>query len=457
MASLATFGDFSRSPLPQRQAASVARPLTALLPISLLVYAIILPPEMRFSIADQTIFPFRLMLLLLFPWLLVKLFRGTVRVGWIDAMIFAGCGWMVLSMSVYYGFGTGFLRGGALAFDFFAGYLVGRVCIRQLDDLRRLLIIVAPGLLIAGLLLMLESVLGQHFVRPTMASIFGPLPAFQDGEPIGIARTLVDYRLGLLRSMGTFRHPILAGLFLASFIALFVTGKIRGWPFYVGMLGALMAFFSISSAVFLAMLLCAALLAFDYLKRKVAFLSWRLFLLSVTGMLAVVHFASNGGLVNILIRFTLNPQTGRFRRLIWEHGSQSVMNNPWFGIGFTAYERPRWMITPSVDAHWLMWGIRHGLVTPVLMMIAAIAIIGLLSVRSLRHGELDRRLLTGMAITVALLVLMGFTVGYFGSMSAWFAAVLGMGLSLANAQPLPARLPTTAKNLTTLPLPEATR
>src|SRR3546814_18847123 len=74
------------------------------------------------------------------------------------------------------------------------------------------------------------------------------------------------------------------------------------------------------SAAIMGLLVGAALVAYDWLQKRVEILSWRALAAASALSVLVVHLASQNGVVNILVRLTLDPQTGYFRLLIWRHG-----------------------------------------------------------------------------------------------------------------------------------------
>lgn len=404
--------------------------LWVILPALLLFYASLLPPEIRISVAGQTLYPPRLVGFGLLPWLLWQLVRRPMRFNLLDYMIFFSCFWMVFAFIVYYGFGTGLLRGGALAFDVLIPFLVCRMCFHDSRQFRRFLVLTIPGLLFAGLSMMAEALLTQPLVRPAAAAIFGALPAYENGVAVGEGQLFIDKRLGILRAMGPFSHPIHAGLFMASFLPLFGLSGLIKWPRGTGTGASLLAIFSASSAAFLAILIALFLLGLERLQRLVSFLTWQLNVILISAMLLVAHLVSENGIVNVFIRYALNPTTARFRRLIWRYGTASVEKHPWFGIGFTDYERLPWMV-PSVDNYWLLLAIRFGLLPAVMIFIVCIAAIWLLALRAPKMPEVERRLRVGIAISLFGLSLLAFTVSIYGGIQTWFYMLLGVTVSMA--------------------------
>ncbi len=433
-----------------RRAATVAprpaaRPIAAVLPLVLLFYAFLLPGEIRVEIAGLAIYPHRMAFLVLLPWCLARPFD---RFHAIDVLVFAAAIWMVLSFSVFYGFQQGVVRGAALAIDVMAAYLIARLSIRSLRDLRVLLVMIAPGLALAGLTMAVESVTHTNLVHPAAARIFGPLPLYENGQAIGTVDVRTEVRLGLMRARGAFAHAILAGVFLGTMLGLYLFGSLRKWPYLAGVAAGFCSIFSVSSAAFLALLLVLALYAYDRLQQIATFASWRLFMVVAGILMLVGQVVSSSGIAGIVIRLSLNPATGSYRLRIWEYGLQSISNNPWFGIAFSGYDRPSWMIE-SIDNHWLLMGVRHGFVEPLLLLAAFITAIVAMSLVAVRQtGEADRRLCVGIAVILAVIVITGFSVSFFGALASWIFVMLGIAVSILNnerskapaAAPAPSRI-----------------
>lgn len=416
--------------LVQRQAFS----FYSLLPLLLLFYATLLPPEVRIEILGQNLYAPRLVTMLLLPWMLRRLVKDGLRIQLPDLLVFAGSAWMIISFVAFYGFEEGFTRGVAIAFDVVAGFIIARLSIRNTTDFLRFLVLIVPGVLMVGLIMMAESVSHRFFIRPLAADIFGPLARFRDGVEVGLnAQFNKEVRLGLMRSGGPFAHSILGGLFMASMLPLFLYSGLRKWPLWLGSAAGLCVIFTGSSAAILAVVLSIGLLIFDWLQKRVAVLKWSYLVIFGGSALAFVQAFSQNGVFSIIVRNTLNPQTGYFRLLIWEYGIESIKKYPLIGIGYTEYERALWM-PPSVDNHWLMLGIRHGLFTPICLGLACALVIFRLAIVSRKQSELGRRFFVGCAISLFVFAIMGFTVSFFSSIQYWFFILIGAGVSMCMAQ-----------------------
>ncbi|MEL7444646.1 MAG: hypothetical protein AAGK02_02400 [Pseudomonadota bacterium] len=409
--------------------------LASILPVVVLFYAALLPQEIRFSLLEQQFYPYRIAIFGLLPWVFFRLGQGEMRWNVWDVVFLIGSAWIIISLMAVYNPATGLRRGGAAVLDAFMPYLVTRLCIRSTTDLRRILVMIVPGVFLAGSAVMAESLLQRPIVRPIFSDIFGPLARMEDGVTTS-SQFITEKRLGLMRATGPFAHPILGGVFLASLLPLFWASGVRSWPLYAGLFAGVCSFFSLSSAAFLSLLIAGSLLTFDYVQRITSFVSWRLFIPGLAALLAAIHIASPSGIVAILVRYTLNPQTGRFRTLIWEYGTASVERHPWVGIGFQEYVRLRWMV-PSVDNHFLLLAIRHGLVTPVLFFLVSVVGVAMLALASRGKPEPERRFLVGIAICLFAFVIVSFTTSFFGGAQTWFYMMIGVAISLGAARARP--------------------
>ena len=421
---------------PAAEAEGVNADLVRLIPFLVLLYSACMPQEVRLVVGGLSIYPYRMAAFVLLPWALSELLRGRLKLNAIDALVLAGALWMQISFVVFYGPVEGLVRGGALLVDIVPPYLVARICIRSPLDLRRVAVLAVPALVFVGASMLVESLSGRALVRPWAASQFGPLSSYENGVEVGVFNGTFDYRLGMLRAAGPFPHPILAGLFLASFAPLILQSGLRRWPLYLGLFASLCAVFSVSSAVWLALFLALGLVGYDWIQRRVEALNWRWALLASGIVLAGLQAASQNGLISIFIRYSLNPGTGYYRKMIWDFGIRSVERNPWFGIGYTDFERAAWM-TNSVDNHWLLLAIRHGFLPCLLLLTVCAALIVRLCVTSLALAEPDRRLFVGLAIAIFSLVMAGFTVAFVGGMQTWFFMLLAVASSLTFAVPFP--------------------
>jgi len=420
-----------RPPVRRRHPAA-GRSVGLILPAVLLFYAVIIPSELRISIADQTLFPPRIVGFLVLPFVVKRLIQDPIRWSILDGLFAFACFWMVFAFMNYYGVGEGFVRGSVLALDAIIPYLVARACIRDHWDWLKFLVCIAPGLGIAAATLLVEVLYGDWIIRPVFASLFGNLQTFQNGVAVGAREFEVETRMGIIRATGPFSHPILAGLILSSLLAAYVYSGLRGWPRIVGVLAAASAILSGSSTAFLGLIISVGILVVDRIQKLIAFVNWRgIILVSTVGLIAI-HLATENGIIRFLAGYTLNPQTAFYRTMIWDFGTDSVMRHPWFGIGFTAYERDHWMPS-SVDSHWLMLAIRFGLVPSLFIFTTTVSSILLVAKAAQGRSPIERNIHVGLATSLFAVTIGGFAVAFFGGAEVWVYMLIGIGISIASA------------------------
>lgn len=391
-----------------------------------------LPPEVRVELGGQILYATRLAEIGMMPFLVRALLLGRMPWRASDALVIAGAGWFIVSMIVHLGLGAGIASGGALAMDVVLPFLFGRFFIRSATDFRRLLIMCAPGFMIAGIAMAIESISHRIIVRTAFENWFGAMPQYVGGAEAGTRQQVYDIRLGLLRSSGPFSFPILAGIFMASAGALYLRSGLRGWPRIGGLLAMPFAIFSVSSAAFLAIMLMMGGYIFDRLQRVIRGLRWDVALATTGWFVIGISLASNSGLTGLLGRLSLNPATAYFRKVAYQYGIESISAHPLFGIGFQSFERAFWMRSDSMDNYWLLLALRHGLFASVSLMAAAIFCViacGLSSRRA--RSEADRNLLVMLAIVIASLIIVEITVALFGGIMAWHYLLLGAATSLS--------------------------
>ncbi|MGW8281610.1 O-antigen ligase family protein (plasmid) [Sphingomonas aurantiaca] len=420
-------------PRPQVSNASLPAPATArrevrvaLWPIIVVLYATLLPREIRLDLGGLQFFADRIGLIIALPYVLKKIADGAIRFVLPDIlMLFTGI-WMIVAMSVAYGIGDGLIRGGSLALDATVGYYLARISFRSLADVRRILILFVPGIFLVGCVMAVESITHARIVIPLAEGVFGKLPLYVGGDAVGFGASGTEIRMGLMRAQGPFSHPILAGLYLASLVGVYSMAGLRGWPKLLGNVAGLLCIFSVSSAAILGLILTYAMVGFDLLQRRVRELSWSLVVSVVVVAVVIVQVASDSGAAGLIGRYlTLDPSTAYYRQLIWEFAGASVRVHPLFGIGLAGYARPSWMVSESIDAHWLLLAVRYGLPAAFAQGGAVILALFALGRASLNVPLADQRLYRGVAISLATLALMMFTVTLWGGALGWFNLLLG--------------------------------
>lgn len=401
------------------------------MPLVVVFYSfLLLPPEVSTSVFGVNLSSFRVALLVTAAPSLWIMLRDGERGFFLDyAVMFMGF-WIMLSFMTIYGVETGAVRGLGVIIDNVLAYLVARASIRRPDELRYFLLLCLPALLFAGTIMIFESIYGKFIYRPIFISIFGSLDSYKGGEAAGSMVLNQELRLGLLRALGPFPHPILAGTSMVGFFPLFYFAGLRFWPYLLGIFVAIAGLFSLSSAAFLSLFIVLAAVFFHHAKAYFKGISWW----TITGLLAVATLALqvvvNGGIISVISRLTLNSGTAFYRTLIWQFGTDSVAKHPWFGIGYNDWERVSWMVNDSVDAHFLLLAMRHGLIVPVVLLFGIAVTMVRLGLIMPALDPRNRAMMLGVSITVLVYVVVGQTVNFFGSAALIFMTMVGILASM---------------------------
>lgn len=411
--------------------ATGGRILASVLPLVVVIYMFLLfPVETRPSVLGVNLPIYRLGILLFTPFMLSRLTAPHSRFIFPDWLIVMATIWILISFCGIYGFGNGLVRGSGVVIDFAGAYALARLAIDGPTAFRRFLIMISPGLFLAGMEMVLESVTGHLIVRPLFASIFGQVNAYEGGEISGTLAYGQETRLGLLRAFGPFSHPILGGAVLTSSIPLWFKSHLRSWPKIIGMISAFAGLASLSSAAFLGVALGVVLLATDWGKNFIDRLSWPVIAVFGALLLTALELVSNSGLIGLISRMTFDPQTAAYRQAIWQWGTFNVANHPWIGLGYYPWIRPNWM-TLSVDNHFLVLAMRNGLPVPLLLMLCIGYSVFTIGSNVRHHDGASRDILVGVNMTMFILLLVSATVNYYGETNVWFMVIVGITASLS--------------------------
>jgi len=408
--------------------AAVHRPaMSDKVPIYLAVvlgYMMLLPPQLNIVIGSTVLPPYRFLLIPAAVYMIASGLRGAIRFSWIDVIIVLATAWVCFALFVTTEAVEAFTAAFAQTTDIAFAYFFGRFTIRSLKDLRAFLILMAPGLAIVGLLLIAESLTHRRLIQDFAGLVTGRSAGYR-----------IDVRLGLFRAPGPFPHPILAGVFLASFLPMYVLGGVRGWPKLAGIVAAVCSFFTLSSAALLGLVVGGALLAYNWLSERITNLTWQLFFV-VTGVVVfVAETATGSGTYGLLMRYaSFNTLSSYNRVLIWQYGTENVRKNPWFGLGYADWERPDWMHSSSMDHFWLLMAVRFGIIPSVLMAIATIlTVVMLMRAATAAPSYFDRRAYKGLAISLGVFGLGIISVALWLSAHIWFFMLIGLAVSVSGA------------------------
>lgn len=411
-------------------------------PVILLIIAFLCPTEFSLYIAGLRIPPHRLALILLFPlavWRLAS--QKNLKIRSFDIAFILFNIWTVGIFTYHHGDHDGLIYGGSLAIDGLGAYLVARTWVRDLDSFHATLRTLGVAIGVAALIALPETLFGHIFTHDALKALTGY-----------VHPTAEETRMHLTRAYGTFDHPIHYGTFCAALLSLFwYAAKSAGDRRRRAMMLTAATVLGLSSAPILCLALQGGMLAWEKLTRGTV---------NRTGMTLGVLAGLYVGAACVMTRspidfiatgMTLDPWTGYYRLQIWEHGLENVYASPWTGIGLNDWVRPWWMASSTIDAFWLVIGLREG--APAFLLIAVAIVLNTRAVvkRGLRNKDIAvRRLSRGWIMSLIALCLVGVTVHFWNVLYAFF--FFFMGLSGWIADPVKARAAVKVKSIRRAPV-----
>lgn len=367
--------------------------------------------------------PYRIALLLLFVPCLVWLAQARAgRIRLPDVLLGLYTFWCVASLTAVHGIAIALQTGGVHVLETVTPYLIARCCIRDADDFRALARLLTGIVLVLLPFALYEAVTGHNLYLDLSSRIF-PSIGLVDKEP----------RWNLRRAQLFFEHPILMGVCLGGVLAMthMVVGRettfSRRWlrSLMVGLTGAL----SLSTGPLSGLLVQGMLMGwnwvFGWLRAR-----WTILISLILLFVSAVELFANRPLPNFLVSFAFNPDSAYFRILIWNYGTQSVAEHPWFGVGLGNWERPPWM-SSSIDMFWLYHAIVFGIPGAVLMLAFFLAsVISVSLIRNLDQRHYDYR--AAYLITMASFFLTGWMVHFWSGTYVFFLFMVGAGMWLSD-------------------------
>jgi len=244
-----------------------------------------------------------------------------------------------------------------------------------------------------------------------------------------LAITSVE-RVGLIRVLGPFDHPIHYGVFAATaFGGVFYLSQCAQFSKLktskIGLV-VLSTGLSLSTGPLLALFAQVCTIFWDKVTRGIQG-RWLIFSASILGLYGTIDLMSNRTPFHVLVSyFSLNPASAYNRILIWRYGTAEVGRHPVFGIGFDEWERPTWM-SSSMDNFWLLETVRFGLPGTAFLSAAIIWTFYKLARLSPREPEIHRCRAAWLTMMVGF-ILAGATVHFWGTTFVLFFFILGSGV-----------------------------
>jgi hypothetical protein len=377
--------------------------------LKLIALVIFLPDELSFYISEFRLTLIRVVIFLLTPVLLVQfsklLASRKCHLVFSDILIALTGLWMIVSPALVVDLGYSLHHSAPNAVEFCGSYFAGRVLLSERGQALKFINLLCHVIAIVALLGALDALTGTAFIHDFVSQLFG-LPMATAGGGI------LEYRLGILRSMGPIDHPILFGIVCAVGLILAVGSPIRSKGLTIAACGV-GVLLSMSSAPIEGAVLGLGLLAYD--SRLARFRGrWMLLIGSVALGLGALFVFIPSPLAFLFGHLNIDPTSYWVRLLQWDNAGAVVLNSPWVGIAFQWPEivaRMPYFVQESIDSLWLNLALIYGIPGSVLV---GLSMLGAACYRTSGRGvDLTRkesRLATTLSILIVVIVLLGFTV-----------------------------------------------
>jgi hypothetical protein len=303
--------------------------------------------------------------------------------------------------------------------EFLGAYLLGRVGVRNAEDMRRLI-----KLLFLLLLLLLPFALLESVTRR---------PLLLDLIPKSLPSVDAGVRFGMRRAQTAFAHPIHYGAFVSAAMGMTWYVVDRNKSFFGRIPKAfavvLSTFFSLSTGALLAVMTQLVLILYEA-TMKASARRWTVFTWSVIIGYAIVDMIATKSPFHVLVnRMTFSSGSSYNRILIWQFGSQNVADNPIFGLGLRDWVRPSYM-SPSADNFWLLTAMKFGLPSFLMFAIAVFLMIRW-AARANLSDPLAAACRAGWLTSLGGIILAGGTVHYWGNIFSFVMLIFGAGVWIA--------------------------
>lgn len=391
--------------------------------LRLVIVALLIP--LSFEVATIRLTPSLLLMIGLFPILVQQYMAGVVKWRIPDLLFVFFIFWQALTILLnnperFVSFT------GQQTLLTFAGYLAGRIFVLDRRDFINFVCFWSGAVIFSIPFAVYEAI----YDDPIFLRLVSDYTLFSSFAPNGN-----EPRLGLFRAQFVFVHPIHYGLMGALILMPFWHGLAarlsatrRAWG---AVLIFVATFLSVSSGAVLSVVLQAGTFLMHRAAARIG-PPWRVLLILGSVIYTLLELLSNkSAFAAVSERLAFNSGTAFYRTLIWEYGGAQVLRTPIFGNGYNYWPRPHWMLA-SVDNHWLLMAMVHGL--PALMLLVAALLYAFFAVNRpalLGDHELDRMRLSWTLALIGL-CMSASTVALWGEIQMFFMLLFGAGFWLAD-------------------------
>ena len=394
---------FSNKALPTKVATSIS------LTLKLIAFLIFFPDELSFYILDFRLTLIRAVLFLLTPMLLIQFVKllasRKCHLVLSDVFVTLTGLWMFISPALVVDIAYSLHHSAPNAIEFCGSYFAGRVLLSERGQAQQFIDFLCHLIGFVAVFGALDAVTGTPLTHDFIRQLLG-LPVLTAGGGV------LEYRLGILRSMGPIIHPILFGVVCAAGLILAVGSPIRFKRLTIAVC-AIGVFLSMSSAPMEGSVLGLGLLAYD---RRLAHFRgrWMLLIGSVIIGLGVVFLFTSSPLAFLFGHLNLDSSSYWVRLLQWNNVGAVVLDSPWIGIAFQwpdIVAHMPFFVQESIDSLWLNLALIYGIPGSVLVGLSMLSAACYRTNRSpIGLTSEESRLATSLSILIVVIVLMGFTV-----------------------------------------------
>lgn len=416
---------------PRRGAASSVEVPRVLVLIALTMF---LPEELSFYFGELRMTICRLLFLLIAPAILFRFVRLTVRANyrfvWSDALVPVTGLWMFVGPTAIEGFDRTVVFCGVSALEFCVPYMATRVFLTERGQAVALVRILCIAIATIGVLAIFDEFSGRFVLREIAGSL------------TGYHKNSGDYsnlmRGSLFRATSTLEHPILLGT--ACLFGLLMATTMRGALRHFMLAGSAVGLtLSVSSAPVGGAVIGFGAFLYNKLTRNLPF-RWGLLLASVAGVILFIFSAHPKPWGFIFNHLTFDVGSAYYRIMQWDFVGPVVMNSPIFGVG-PYYEYGRLSgLSPTIDSNWLYMAMLFGIPGSILIGLSYLTACSVsmdVGNKSLNLTKQERQLGFVLSLIMGLLIYIGFTASYWGTVYilAMFLAGMRAHLGALGAMP----------------------
>ena len=416
---------------PRRGGASSVKAPFVLVLIALTMF---LPEETSFFFGELRMTMYRLLLLLIAPAILFLFVRMTVsgnyRFVWSDVLVPVAGLWMFVGPSEIEGFEQTLVFCGTTALEFCIPYMATRVFLTERGQAVALVRILCIAIATIGVLAIFDELSRRFVLREIVGSLTGYHKNFGDYTD--------NMRGFLFRATSTLEHPILLGTacLLGLLMATTMRGRLRQFMLAGSAVGLAL---SVSLAPISGAIIGFGALLYNKLLRNVPF-RWSLLFASIGGIILFIFSVHPRPWGFIFNRLTFDSSTAYYRLMQWQFAGPLVMNSPIFGLGPSYDYGLVTGFSPTIDSIWLLTAMLFGIPGSILVGLSYITACSVsmdIGNKSLNLTKQERQLGFVLSLILGLLIYIGFTVYYWGTVSILIMFLAGIRAHLGALGAMP--------------------